>query len=43
MLEKNPRSKAQKARRSAFLARHKKNIKKFGKLGASYWAAKVKW
>ena len=40
---KNPRSKAQKARRSAFLARHKKNIKKFGKLGASYWAAKVKW
>ena len=39
---KNPRSKAQKARRSAFLARHAKNIAK-GRMSAAYWAAKVKW
>lgn len=35
-------SKAWKARRLAFKARHAKNIKK-GKLSAAYWADKVKW
>tara|TARA_R100001163_G_scaffold53180_1_gene40533 strand:- start:189 stop:464 length:276 start_codon:yes stop_codon:yes gene_type:complete len=39
---KNPRSKTQKARRRAFLARHAKNIAK-GRMSAAYWAAKVKW
>tara|TARA_E500000331_G_scaffold298842_1_gene298885 strand:+ start:4171 stop:4443 length:273 start_codon:yes stop_codon:yes gene_type:complete len=40
---KNPRTKAAKARRRSFKARHAKNIKKFGRLGAAYWANKVKW
>ncbi len=40
---KNPKSKAAKARRRSFKARHAKNIKKFGRLGAAYWANKVKW
>ena len=35
-------SKADKARRKAFKARHAKNIAK-GKMSAAYWAAKVKW
>jgi hypothetical protein len=35
-------SKADKARRAAFKARHAKNIAK-GKMSAAYWAAKVKW
>lgn len=39
---KNPRTKAEKARRSSFKARHAKNIAK-GKLSAAYWANKVKW
>ncbi len=40
---KNPSSKSQRARRRAFKARHAGYIKKFGKMGASYWASKVKW
>ena len=39
---KNPKTKAQKARRKSFLARHRKNIAK-GKMSAAYWAAKTKW
>ena len=39
---KSPKSKAQKARRKSFKARHAKNIKK-GKMSAAYWANKVKW
>tara|TARA_Y100000592_G_C5195921_1_gene188308 strand:- start:170 stop:448 length:279 start_codon:yes stop_codon:yes gene_type:complete len=39
---KNPRTKAGKARRKSFLARHRKNINR-GKMSAAYWAAKVKW
>lgn len=39
---KNPRTKAEKARRASFKARHAKNISK-GKLSAAYWADKVKW
>tara|TARA_R100001082_G_scaffold84639_1_gene51224 strand:+ start:2200 stop:2526 length:327 start_codon:yes stop_codon:yes gene_type:complete len=35
-------SKAEKARRKAFKARHAKNIKR-GKMSAAYWADKVKW
>jgi hypothetical protein len=35
-------SKAAKARRAAFKARHAKNIAK-GKLSAAWWSAKVKW
>ena len=35
-------SKADKARRASFKARHAKNIKR-GKLSAAYWADKVKW
>ena len=35
-------SKADKARRAAFKARHAENIKK-GKMSAAYWADKVKW
>ena len=35
-------TKAYKARRKAFKARHAKNIKR-GKLSAAYWADKVKW
>ena len=40
---KNPSSKRQKARRKSFKARHAGNIRKFGKMGSSYWADKVKW
>ena len=39
---KNPKTKAQKARRMSFKARHTKNIAK-GKMSAAYWANKVKW
>ena len=39
---KKPDSKAQKARRKSFKARHAKNIAK-GKMSAAYWANKVKW
>ena len=35
-------TKAEKARRKAFKARHKENIKR-GKMSAAYWANKVKW
>ena len=39
---KKPKSKAQKARRASFKARHRKNIAK-GKMSAAYWANRVKW
>ena len=39
---KKPSTKAQKARRRSFKARHRKNIAK-GKMSAAYWANKVKW
>ena len=39
---KKPSTPAQKARRRAFKARHRKNIAK-GKMSAAYWANKVKW
>lgn len=39
---KNPTSKAQKARKASFKARHAKNIAK-GKMSAAYWANKTKW
>lgn len=39
---KRPSTKAQKARRRSFKARHRKNIAK-GKMSAAYWANKVKW
>jgi hypothetical protein len=39
---KNPRTKASRARRAAFKARHAKNIAK-GRSSAAYWANKVKW
>ena len=39
---KNPRTKAAKARRRAFKARHAKNIAK-GRMSAAYWSNKVKW
>ena len=35
-------SKADKARRESFKARHKSNIDK-GKMSAAYWSDKVKW
>ena len=35
-------SKADKARRESFKARHSENIAK-GKMSAAYWADKVKW
>jgi len=35
-------SKADKARRASFKARHAENIAK-GKMSAAYWADKVKW
>ena len=35
-------SKADKARRKSFKARHAKNLKR-GKMSAAYWADKVKW
>ena len=39
---KNPKTKAEKARRASFKARHSKNIAK-GKMSAADWADKVKW
>ncbi len=39
---KEGESKAYRARREAFKARHAKNIAK-GKMSAAYWADKVKW
>lgn len=39
---KNPKTKAEKARRESFKARHAKNIAK-GKMSAAYWADRVKW
>ena len=39
---KNPRTKAEKARRKAFKKRRAKGIKK-GVMSGSYWANKVKW
>jgi len=39
---KKPKSKAQKARRRSFKARHRKNIAK-GKMSAAYWSNRVKW
>lgn len=39
---KNPKTKAAKARRMSFKARHAKNIAK-GRMSAAYWADKVKW
>tara|TARA_R110002020_G_scaffold128794_1_gene288625 strand:+ start:98 stop:370 length:273 start_codon:yes stop_codon:yes gene_type:complete len=39
---KKPTTKAQKARRKSFKARHAKNIAK-GRMSAAYWADKVKW
>lgn len=39
---KNPATKAGKARKKAFKARHAKNIAK-GKMSAAYWANKIKW
>ena len=39
---KKPSTKAQKARRRSFKARHRKNIAK-GKMSAAYWANKGKW
>ena len=40
--KKDGESKADKARREAFKARHAKNIAK-GKMSAAYWADKEKW
>ena len=39
---KNPKTKAERARRESFKARHAKNIAK-GKMSAAYWADRVKW
>lgn len=39
---KKGESKAAKARRASFKARHAKNIAK-GKMSAAYWADRVKW
>ena len=39
---KSPRTKASKARRASFKARHAKNIAK-GRSSAAYWSNKVKW
>ena len=39
---KSPKTKAEKARRKSFKARHAKNIAK-GRMSAAYWADKVKW
>jgi hypothetical protein len=40
--KKEGESKADKARRESFKARHASNISK-GKMSAAYWADKVKW
>jgi hypothetical protein len=39
---KNPKTKAEKARRASFKARHAANIAK-GRMGAVWWADRVKW
>lgn len=39
---KNPTTRAEKARRASFKARHAKNIAK-GRMSAAYWSNKVKW
>jgi hypothetical protein len=39
---KDPKTKAEKARRESFKARHAENIAK-GKMSAAYWADKAKW
>jgi len=39
---KKPTTKAEKARKKSFKARHAKNIAK-GKMSAAYWADKTKW
>lgn len=39
---KNPKTKAEKARRRSFKARHAKNIAK-GKMSAAFWSDKIKW
>lgn len=39
---KDPKTKAGKARRRSFKARHAKNIAK-GKMSAAYWANRTKW
>ncbi len=39
---KNPKTKAGRARRKSFKARHAKNIRR-GKMSAAYRANKVKW
>tara|TARA_R110002012_G_scaffold129182_3_gene281568 strand:- start:6193 stop:6483 length:291 start_codon:yes stop_codon:yes gene_type:complete len=39
---KNPKTKASRARRASFKARHAKNIAK-GRSSAAYWSNKVKW
>ena len=39
---KKPKTKAQKARRASFQARHAKNIAR-GRMSAAYWSNKVKW
>ena len=38
----NPKTEREKARRRSFKARHAKNIAK-GKMGAAFWANRVKW
>jgi hypothetical protein len=40
--KKEGESKAEKARRESFKARHAENIAK-GKMSAAYWSDKVKW
>ena len=40
--KRDDESKADKARRESFKARHAENIAK-GKMSAAYWANKVKW
>tara|TARA_R110000787_G_scaffold225127_2_gene333111 strand:+ start:509 stop:787 length:279 start_codon:yes stop_codon:yes gene_type:complete len=39
---KNPRTKAGKARKASFKARHADNIAK-GRMSGAYWSNKVKW
>lgn len=39
---KNPKTKAEKARKASFKARHADNIAK-GKLSGAYWSNKIKW
>ena len=39
---KNPKTKAQKARRASFKARHAQNIAR-GKMSAAFWSNATKW